>query len=244
MEGTSRDSCQPEVAVQRRRWRSNMVHNGKVVIAVDLDEVLCPFVEQLCNFYNANAALYDFAVPTTLQLQDFKSYRFCEVWGGSDAQSLEIVHAFFDSWYFKEIPVLPDAVVGINALKEAGFDVVLVTSRQLILEEHTKTWIQQNFPNSFREIAFGNHWGTAGRKVSKSELCEKLGADVLIDDNISYAKECANTGMSVLLFGEYPWNSNEHDNTTLPSIVRRVSGWGEVVSKILELFPSYGDDKE
>lgn len=88
------------------------------------------------------------------------SYRFAEVWGGTDAQSLEIVEPFFDSPYFKDMPLVPGAVEGVKALKSSGYELVVVTSRQLFLEAATTRWVHENFDNCFSKIVFGNHWGT------------------------------------------------------------------------------------
>lgn len=88
------------------------------------------------------------------------SYRFSEVWGGTDAQSLEIVEPFFDSAYFRDMPLVPGAVEGVKALKASGYELVVVTSRQLFLEQITNRWVHEKFANCFSRIVFGNHWGT------------------------------------------------------------------------------------
>lgn len=39
--------------------------------------------------------------------------------------------------------------------------------------------------------------------------CRSIGADVLIDDNVGYALDCANNGIQVLLYDwedSYPWS--------------------------------------
>jgi hypothetical protein len=48
-------------------------------IAVDIDEVLGLFVPALCDFHNETYG-------TTLSPADFTSYRFCDVWGGTDQE--------------------------------------------------------------------------------------------------------------------------------------------------------------
>lgn len=40
-------------------------------------------------------------------------------------------------------------------------------------------------------------------------MCRQIGADVLIDDNPTYAYDCAQHGINVLLYdweGAYPWS--------------------------------------
>ncbi len=48
-------------------------------IAVDIDEVLGLFVPALCDFHNEKYG-------TALSPADFRSYRFCDVWGGTDQE--------------------------------------------------------------------------------------------------------------------------------------------------------------
>lgn len=200
------------------------------IVAVDLDEVLGQFILQLSKFYNENASAYSFAKPKSLQPEDFFSYRFCEVWGGTDEQSIQIVEAFFASPYFTDgLPLVPGAVAGVKALKDAGYTLAVVTSRQLFLEDITRRWLVANFPaGTFSFVVFGNHWASTGRKISKPELCKSLNAELIIDDAVSYCRQCADDDIRALLFGEYGWNKTAEDDP-LPSGVLRVKGWQDVV---------------
>lgn len=87
-------------------------------------------------------------------------------------------------------------------------DLVVVTSRQNVIKDITRDWVHTNFPNTFSEVHFGNHWAKSGTSRSKSDMCLDVGADILIDDNPRYAYECACKGMHVLLYNwnnQYPW---------------------------------------
>ena len=44
------------------------------------------------------------------------------------------------------------------------------------------------------QVHFGNHFALEGKSRKKSEICAAIGAQVLIDDNPTYAKECAEVG--------------------------------------------------
>jgi hypothetical protein len=62
---------------------------------------------------------------------------------------------------------------------------------------------------ALQEVYFGNHWSLEGVSRKKSDICAAVGAAVLIDDNPSYATECAGAGMHVLLYdwdSSYPWS--------------------------------------
>jgi uncharacterized HAD superfamily protein len=64
------------------------------------------------------------------------------------------------------------------------------------------------------------------KKRLKSAMCKELGIQVMIDDHMSVAKDCAEAGIRVLLFDQ-PWNQGE-----LPMGAERVHSWDEIVKKL------------
>ena len=50
-------------------------------------------------------------------------------------------------------------------------DLVVVTSRQHCIRQPTLAWVQEHFPDVFREVHFGNHWALEGKSKAKSEIC-------------------------------------------------------------------------
>lgn len=67
----------------------------KPVVAVDVDEVLGKFLVPMCHFHNARYG-------TSLSPLDFHSYRFSDVWGGTDDEAARKVHEFFETHFFRE----------------------------------------------------------------------------------------------------------------------------------------------
>jgi hypothetical protein len=65
--------------------------NKKPIIAVDIDEVLTPFVKHLLEFYNARFP------SSPILLENFHSYQFWEVWGGTAHDASSLVNEFFES---------------------------------------------------------------------------------------------------------------------------------------------------
>jgi hypothetical protein len=116
----------------------------------------------------------------------------------------------------------------LQALRNAGFHLVIVTSRQLVIADQTRAWVARHFPGRFEpdDILFGNHWGRSGDKTSKLALCRSIGAEAIIDDAVSYSCECAANGIPAVLFGNYAWNQSDEP---LPSGVTRLTGWVDVV---------------
>lgn len=194
-----------------------------------LPQVLSRFIDQLVVFFNATASAYPFVTTTHLSSTTFFSYRFCEVWGGTDADSTIIVEAFFASPYFN-LPLVPGAVAGLAALKAAGHDLHVVTSRQLFLEPMTRAWLSAHFGSVFTSAHFGNHWGKVGAKVSKPELCKKIGATLIIDDSVEYCRGCDSEGIAAILFGDFAWNQTGRD--TLPDTVVACADWDAVCTQV------------
>mmetsp|Transcript_21266 Transcript_21266/g.34574 ORF Transcript_21266/g.34574 Transcript_21266/m.34574 type:complete len:249 (+) Transcript_21266:4178-4924(+) len=224
------------VRLRQKRFVSNSERDvdAKPVIAVDLDEVLGGFVPSLCGFHNEKYG-------TDFVLEDFHSYRFCEVWGGTNEAAVGKVFEFFESEHFQHrLFPLNDAYLVLSGLAPR-FDFVVVTSRQHVIEDATKEWLAKHFPGVFKAVLFGNHWTLEApgpehahhSKRSKPDMCKDLNAKMLIDDNIGYCNGCSEKlGIPTILFGNYGWNKLK-GNEKLHEKVTRASTWREV-AKILE----------
>ena len=90
-------------------------------------------------------------------------------------------------------------------------------------------FVRQHFPDTFAALHFGNHFGKTGAKVSKPDMCKKIGALALIDDSLDYAKQCAAAGLPVFLFGDYPWNETAEP---LDQRITRVGTWRMVAQLV------------
>jgi len=83
--------------------------------------------------------------------------RFKDTWGGDDAESVEKVHAFFETRFFEQMAPIPGAREALAQLSER-FRFVVVTSRQHVIRESTLAWLDTHFPGVFHDVLFGNHW--------------------------------------------------------------------------------------
>ncbi|XP_068343074.1 uncharacterized protein [Pyrus communis] len=201
----------------------------KIVVAVDVDEVLGNFVSALNRFiadrYSSNHSVSEYHV-----------YEFFKIWNCSRDEADYRVHEFFKTSYFKTgIHPLPGAQETIHKLSDFC-DLSVVTSRQNIIKDHTLQWIEQHFSGLFQEIHFGNHWALHGESRPKSEICRSLGAKVLIDDNPRYALECAEVGIRVLLFdyeNSYPWCKTE--SIDQHPLVTKVHNWEAVEKQLMTI---------
>ncbi|KAK7363365.1 hypothetical protein VNO77_05505 [Canavalia gladiata] len=204
----------------------------KLVVAVDVDEVLGNFVSALNKFiadrYSSNYSVSEYHV-----------YEFCKIWNCSRDEADIRVHEFFKTPYFKSgIYPLPGSQMTLQKLSRFC-NLSVVTSRQNAIKDHTIEWIEKNYPGLFHEIHFGNHFALNGVSRPKSEICRSLNAKVLIDDNPRYALECADVGIRVLLFdyeNSYPWCKNE--SVDQHPLVTKVKNWEEVEQQLMSLIAS------
>lgn len=201
----------------------------KLVVAVDVDEVLGNFVSALNRFiadrYSLNHSVSEYHV-----------YEFFKIWNCSRVEADIRVHEFFNTSYFKTgIHPIPGALQALKRLSRFC-NLSVVTSRQNAIKDHTIEWIEQHFPGLFQEIQFGNHFALDGQSRPKSDICRSLGAKVLIDDNPTYAAECAEAGIKVLLFdyeNSYPWCKTE--SVAQHPLVVKVHNWEEVEHQLVSV---------
>eukprot|EP00050_Salpingoeca_kvevrii_P014080 m.32490 g.32490 ORF g.32490 m.32490 type:complete len:207 (+) comp5541_c0_seq1:104-724(+) len=196
----------------------------KPVIAVDLDEVLGRFVYSLLRFHNERYG-------TSFTEDEWHSYHFMEVWGGTEPEARVKVHAFFQShWFLDDLEVLDGAQAAMEELKQ-HCTLYVVTSRQLCIEEATRKWVSKHFPGVFEEVLFGNHYGMEGVKKSKPDMCASINAACLIDDAVGYTEQCAATLPHAILFGDYAWNKKRDTLVGLDNVCQ-ASSWSDALEYI------------
>uniref|UniRef100_A0A5B7ARU6 Uncharacterized protein n=2 Tax=Davidia involucrata TaxID=16924 RepID=A0A5B7ARU6_DAVIN len=199
----------------------------KIVVAVDVDEVLGNFVSALNRFI---ADRYS----SSHSVSEYHVYEFFKIWNCSRDEADIRVHEFFKTSYFKMgIHPIPGAQQALQKLSKFC-NLSVVTSRQNAIKDHTIEWIEKHYPGLFQEIHFGNHFALDGQSRPKSDICRSLGARVLIDDNPRYAIECAEVGIRVLLFdyeNSYPWCKTQ--SVIQHPLVTKVHNWEEVEHQLI-----------
>lgn len=200
---------------------------GKV-IAVDIDEVLAGFLPSLINFHNDT-------YNSSLTMEDFFSYEFHHVWGDTYDECQIKMGKFFSSNYFIHgIKPIDGAIECLKKLKEHGFDLQIVTSRQYFLADNTRQWVSSHYPDIFSNIEFGNHYAASGKQRSKLEICRSINACVLIDDSAKYASQCAAESFPVILYGNYAWNSAEQLGLHFKAVMNSTMSSSEDVHAIAQ----------
>ena len=233
----NREACSPKLKVAvdvdegaecyASRWSLLLFELAMLVMNISYSilsffAVLGRFVHSLNEFFLDEYGL-------EYSVSDYNVYDFAKVWRCSQDESNHKVHEFFKSYHFSAgIEVIPGAFDALCRLR-SDCELMVVTSRQHVIQEPTLEWLDCHFPDVFDAVHFGNHFALEGTSRKKSEICHAIGAHVLIDDNPSYAMECANAGINVLLYDwehQYPWSKTPdgpfHERIT------RVRDWAEV----------------
>lgn len=204
------------------RYQCNQLQSEKLLVAVDIDEVLCSFLLALNTFIAERYAL-------SHTVAEYHVYSFDKVWNCSLSEARSRVYEFYNSYHFRKgIHPIPGAYQVL--LQLAPFcHFSIVTSRQNVIKQHTIEWVESHYSGLFKEIHFGNHFAVDGVARPKSEICQSLGAQILIDDNPLYALDCAENGIKVLLFdyqNSYPWCKT--GNSCPHPLITKVQSWQEV----------------
>lgn len=195
--------------------------HGKV-IAVDIDEVLADFFAYFVYFHNLM-----YKTKVSLKDTNMEKYYLNEVFE-VDRAEMHIRYMEFKALHLLEqLKPIQGSQSGMKKLIKMGFEPHLVTARPQIIEEETRKWLSAHFKGIDLPIHF-THPGTgASHHFKKSEICKEIGAEILIDDHIENALDCAENGIKVFLM-DAPWNKQED----LPEGVVRVKSWKEITGKL------------
>ena len=214
-------SCDSSVVAGQTQNKTSPPSSADLpVIAVDVDEVLCPFVPALASWHNREYG-------TELSVANFHSYTFTEVWGGSTDDAVVKISRFFASSEFAGLSPLPGAGEALRALAPHA-RLVVVTARAHAVAGATRAFLDAHYGGIFADVLHANAWSASGPRESKAVLCARAGAHLLIDDSWHYAHEVAHAGIPTLLFGEYPWNRQEPSS---PNVIR-VADWHEALREV------------
>lgn len=187
------------------------------IIAIDIDDVLSNSMEAVrvtANEYlGVNLQPEHYTVPGP-----YWSY-YETVWKGQgmalsfDDLSEELIKSRY-------LPHLDAA----HALKQLAkkYKLVVISSRREQWWESTREWLERHFGGLISEIVFAGNKEHAVQQ-SKGEVCARLGAQWLIDDNVDHCADAQDHGVMPLLFGTYGWQKK------VPPGITRCKDWQAVL---------------
>ena len=184
-------------------------------IGIDLDEILADLVNPLIVWHNG-------VYGTNLERNNLTSYSLEEIWGGSREDTERKFKEFYQSRNFKGIVPVRDSQKGIGNLSSRN-ELIVITSRPRYLYEETLQWLEKHFPDRFQGVELTSNWNEGGEGRKKSEACQDLGVDLIVEDSLGYAKDCADMNVRVLLL-DCPWNRGDLDTRR----ITRVYSWEDI----------------
>jgi len=167
-------------------------------IAVDIDEVLVPFLPELTKFHQKRVKR---KVKTPVRYP----YHYAPLFKISEKESTRLVADFYNSEEHSNLKPLTGSKEILDILAK-DYMIVAVTGRQSYAQDQTEKLLSANFGSTISDIVYCNHF-TSSQK-SKAEVCWKLGADLLIDDSMQSCAECLHRDIGALNFignPTYPW---------------------------------------
>lgn len=190
----------------------------KPVIAVDIDDVLALSVDRFIEWSNSRFG-------TSLTFDQYVE-DWSELWGISQIETTERVNQMYREGLPARYSRVDESVNVLNNLKP-DYQLIVATARRSAEHMLTRDWIKKHYPAVFEDVHFAGIWDEITEqspKKTKARLCEQLGVDYLIDDQVKHCLGANSVGVKALLYGNYPWNSY----IDLPQNIQRVSSWKEI----------------
>ncbi len=189
--------------------------------AFDCDDVLVKYFEAFLAFCNE-------AYGENFRPQDFTSCRYDQVWGITLEQLGERRRAFNATAAAQNLEPVEGAQEGVNQLAKL-YELEIITSRARRNQARTERMIERLFPGKFAAIhCCGTGEGRGQQFCRKSEVCEVIGAQWLVDDHPDHVEDCSSQGITVVMFTK-AWNQE----VNVPSdLVLRASSWKEIVEEL------------
>lgn len=188
-------------------------------IGVDMDGVLSNCIASLLMYHNK-------VYRTNYTSKQVKSHNLRDLWEGTKEEEIKKVYAFFKSPYFRDIKPISGSIEAIDILSK-NHELFVITARPYEIEKETKKWVKRYFPNMFRDIILTNEFCLNGNNEKKIDVCFDIGAELIIEDCLANAIDCAINGLDVYLINA-PWNKSER----LHARIERVKNWKEIINKI------------
>lgn len=187
-------------------------------IGVDMDSVIAEIIRPIDAFHNR---VYN----TRFEYDNHNTYDLQALWACSKEEMYNRIFEFYHSPEFLNTKPIEGSQKGIQELSKLH-NLHLITARPHDIEQKTEQWLNTFFPQQFTSITHTNLISKNGKGIGlkKSTIGKRLKIDIMIDDHIPYALDCAEHEIYTLLF-RAPWN--ERTIVSHPHL-KKVATWTEV----------------
>jgi len=189
------------------------------IIWVDLDEVLSETIDGVLKFHNYQIN----GIPAHKEdISDYYIFNI-EKFGLSKEDAIKYFRTFLDEGQNNE-EILPVkwAKEWLQKLKQDWWKIIIVTARREEIKEITIHRLNEHFKWLRDEILFASHF--TENEINKSELCKQHWINIMIEDNLDYAIELANTGIKMYLL-DNPRNKRFDPNVNKG--IEKIYSWEE-----------------
>lgn len=187
-------------------------------IGIDIDEIIVEFAKGYLGLYNKKHS-------RNIKFEDLFTYSLWKPLGISKKEAFELAEEYYSSHLFDNLELVEGAEEGIKELN-VDHKLVFITSRPDHIKEKTEVFFKKIFPNLNLEVVYSSNSYLETNGKTKSEICKNQGVDVLIEDDIDYALDCADNGIRLILLDK-PWNKKEEHSNII-----RVKNWNEILKEI------------
>ena len=191
---------------------------------LDIDEIIARFMKTFFEFYNSEKR----ENVSWSNLQDYDLYK--AGFFKNRKEEKEFVDGFFESTFFREMPLVEGAKKGLRIL-ERNFEINFITSRPSYIRDKTLVFLNKHFPDLKFNLFFSGEVYSRYKKSkehkTKGEIAEEAGISFMVEDNPIYAVDCTKRGIKVFMIN-YPWNRHAEEHKNLI----KVSGWKEILEKL------------
>lgn len=190
------------------------------IIAIDCDDVLSETIDALLEHYDYNIK----GKTITRDLVTAHEFDNIEEYSYSFEERYEKDLDFFlNHDALNKIKPVKWAKEKLLEFKEKWYKMYVVTWRPEELRQHTNDWIDMHYPNFFEDIFFLNLDKPTG--TPKSEICMKINAKFLVDDDLRFSKDVAKNWIKVYLMDK-PWNQDYKEN--IDKWIVKIKDWNEI----------------
>jgi uncharacterized HAD superfamily protein len=192
------------------------------LIGVDLDGVVAEIHSPIIEWHNK-------VYGTSHTVNDIKGYDLTKLWGGTPEEIKEKIREFYKSPEFANAEPVVGAMAGTRFIASRfGRQMAIVTARPHYLEEQTRQWLEENFPERFSGVFFTDSIFKMSAS-KKPAVCKAQGIGLMIEDSAGEATDLANEGIPALLLTR-SWNAGHE--FPKGGLVTRVKSWVDIVSEV------------
>ncbi len=178
------------------------MHEKCMKIATDIDDLKAPFNGVFLPWVNHLKG-------TSFRMEDMKEFNYQHLLNLPENECMDLIYQFYDSDTFKSIRPYPEVVDLLHDLTNKKHELFCITGRGYEMMNATHAWLAHHFNGLYTQANthFTNNFPREGfsAKVTKRDLCIKLGIQVLFEDNLQNSIECAEAGVYVFM-PDRPWN--------------------------------------